>query len=210
MTADTPAPKRGRPTLYTDELAEEICQRLQDRESLNSICKDDHMPDESTVRLWAVENYRGFSPKYARAREIGYLGLADELIDIADDARNDWMDKQTRNGTVREVDEECVKRSQLRVDTRKWVLSKMLPKVYGDKLTTEHQIGFTQEFEDFIRALNAGEQAKVINGISDAGVSDTSVSDTSGSATSDADAGVRDTLAAEGSPMGRLPAPVRS
>jgi hypothetical protein len=124
--------------VYTDELAEEICLRLEQGESLNAICKDDGMPKENTVRGWARDDFKGFSAKYARAREVGYLKIADEMLEIADDARNDWMDKQVRGDTIRVIDEECVKRSQLRVETRKWLLSKMLPKVYGDKLQTEH------------------------------------------------------------------------
>lgn len=123
--------------VYSDELAEEICSRLEQGESLNAICSDAKMPDERTVRGWARDDYKGFFPKYARAREIGYLKIADELLEIADDARNDWMDKQVRGDTIRVVDEECVKRSQLRVETRKWILAKMLPKVYGDKITNE-------------------------------------------------------------------------
>jgi hypothetical protein len=124
--------------IYSDALADQICARLEQGESLNAICKDDGMPDERTVRGWARDDYKGFFPKYARAREIGYLKVADELLEIADDARNDWMDKHIRGETIRVIDDECVKRSQLRVETRKWLLSKMLPKVYGDKLQTEH------------------------------------------------------------------------
>jgi hypothetical protein len=127
-------PKR----VYTDELASLICERLENGDSLNNICQDENMPSEACVRRWAMEDYQGFSAKYARARELGYLKIADEMLEIADDARNDWMDKQVRGDTIRVVDEECVKRSQLRVETRKWLLSKMLPKVYGDKLQTEH------------------------------------------------------------------------
>lgn len=127
----------GRPTKYTEALAKEICERLADGESLSGICNDEHMPDEKSVRTWALDNRDGFSPRYVRARELGYLKMADELIEIADDARNDWMDKKQKGGTIRVVDEECVKRSVLRVDTRKWVLAKMLPKVFGEKITSE-------------------------------------------------------------------------
>lgn len=124
--------------IYTPELADQICRRLADGESLNGICKDDGMPGESTVREWAVTNKDGFAAKYALAREAGYLKIADELLDIADDGRNDWMTRKLRGGEeVEMVNKEAVERSKLRVDTRKWLLSKMLPKVYGDKVTNE-------------------------------------------------------------------------
>jgi hypothetical protein len=126
-------PKR----VYTDEIAEEICSRLAKGESLNSICNDEHMPAESTVRLWALEDAHGFTAKYARARELGYLRLADELVDISDDGRNDWMTIRRGKDKVEVVNREAVERSKLRVETRKWILAKMLPKVYGDKVTNE-------------------------------------------------------------------------
>lgn len=130
--------KKGRPSLYTEELGEKICARLADGESLNSICKDDGMPSERTVRTWALDKNHPFSPKYAQAREIGYLKMADELLDIADDGTNDWMVREREDGSSTElVNHEHIQRSKLRVDTRKWLLSKMLPKVFGDKVSTE-------------------------------------------------------------------------
>lgn len=107
---------RGRPSLYSEELASRICERLSAGETLLAICKDDDMPAEATVRAWALDDYKGFSANYARARELGYSRLADELTAIADDKTGDAA------------------RDRLRVDTRKWLLSKALPKVYGDKI----------------------------------------------------------------------------
>jgi hypothetical protein len=92
------------------------------------------MPPESTVRRWALEDRDGFSAQYARAREIGYGAMADELIEISDDSSGDL--KTDENGNAR-MDAEFVGRSRLKVDTRKWLLSKALPKVYGDKITQE-------------------------------------------------------------------------
>lgn len=97
------------------------------------------MPSEPTVRLWAIEDREGFSAHYTRAREAGYLAMADELLEIADDGTNDWMERKNRDGSTVEVENhEVLNRSRLRVDTRKWLLSKALPKVYGDKITAEH------------------------------------------------------------------------
>ena len=111
--------ERGRPSIYTEELASRICERLAAGESLRSICRDDDMPDETTVRKWSLDQENPFYPQYRKARMVGYDRMSDDIIDIADDIAGDAA------------------RDRLRVDTRKWVLSKMLPKVYGDKTTTE-------------------------------------------------------------------------
>jgi hypothetical protein len=89
------------------------------------------MPDKSTVWLWNVDNREGFSNRYARARELQAQGLADELLEIADDGRNDWMERA--EGLTPELNSENIQRSRVRIDTRKWLLSKMLPRIYGDK-----------------------------------------------------------------------------
>jgi hypothetical protein len=124
----------GRPSSYTEEIAAEVCLRLAAGESLNAICRSDHLPHERTIREWAIDNREGFSPRYARAREIQAHAIADELLEISDDGRNDWIQRggdDERGGW--ESNGEHIQRSRVRIDTRKWLLSKMLPKVYGDK-----------------------------------------------------------------------------
>src|SRR3990167_4099357 len=125
---------RGRPSTYTNELAAEICKRLADGRTLRDVARDDDMPSESTVRTWALDDREGFAAQYARAREIGYNVMADETLGIADDGSNDWMERSEKRGGGGELNGEHVQRSRLRVDTRKWLLSKALPKIYGDKL----------------------------------------------------------------------------
>jgi hypothetical protein len=116
---------------YTQALADEICALLEQGQSLNAICKNEGMPTEAAVRLWARDDHEGFASKYTRAREIGYLRLADEIIEISDDGSRDYRKDEDGHETV---DHDHIARSRLRVDSRKWMLSKMLPKVYGDKL----------------------------------------------------------------------------
>ena len=134
---EAPAKGRGRPSKFTPELAREICMRIAAGASVRSICEDEAMPSESTVRAWAVDDLEGFSAQYTRAIQIRAMGWADEIVDISDDGRNDtYIDD---NGNER-TDNERVARSRLRVDTRKWMLSKMLPKVYGDTLDVNHGV----------------------------------------------------------------------
>lgn len=123
---------------YTPELADEICERLARGESLRGICGDEHMPSAATVLRWARDDHEGFAQRYARARHTGYELLADELVEIADDGTNDYVERQRERGTFVELDAEHVARSRLRLDTRKWILAKMLPKVYGERIAHEH------------------------------------------------------------------------
>lgn len=120
----------GRPNGYSPEIAEEICERLAAGESLRKICRDDHLPPESTVRQWALDDRQGFAAQYTRARDIGIDCMADEILDIAHDGSNDWI--KTEKGTMADFDH--INRSRLRVDSLKWYLSKLAPKRYGDSM----------------------------------------------------------------------------
>jgi len=127
--------KIGRPTAYTKEIGNEICERLASGESLNAICRSEHIPHKVTVMRWLLseqEIYDGFRNQYAQAREIQYQFMADDILDIADDGRNDWMEREDPDNPGFNFNGEAVARSRLRVDTRKWFMSKVLPK-FADK-----------------------------------------------------------------------------
>lgn len=127
------APKM--PTEFSPELAQEICGMLATGQTLREVCRRPEMPSEAAVRLWALENRDGFGAQYTRARELGYLSMADEIIDISDDGLNDWIERRRADGSTETVvDHEHISRSKLRFDARRWLLSKCLPKIYGDKL----------------------------------------------------------------------------
>jgi hypothetical protein len=108
----------ARPTKYTQELADEICRRIMDGESLRGICESQDIPDRSTVHLWLATNSQ-FSDQYARAKEEQADTLADDMQFIAD--------------TV-QPDRDAVAKARLQIDTRKWSASKLKPKKYGDKM----------------------------------------------------------------------------
>jgi hypothetical protein len=101
---------------YTPELADLICTRLSEGESLRSICRDPGMPTEGTVRGWALRNHDSFDARYRQARLLQLDAWADEILDIADQETRDPRDRQVR------------------VDTRKWLMSKIAPKRYGERL----------------------------------------------------------------------------
>lgn len=137
-----PAPKQksqpkphGRPTLYTPELVDQICERIALGESLRMICRDEAMPDRITVTRWIVK-HEDFATRYGIARELQAEYHADEMIDIADDGSNDWMEIHDREGSCvgYKVNGEAVARSKIRLEQRRWYAEKLLPKKYGRRL----------------------------------------------------------------------------
>lgn len=104
----------GRPSSYTPEIAQKLCERLANGETLKGICSDDSMPSFTTVYRWEIEReeFRNLS---AHARELGTHSLADQCIEIADDASLDPADKRVR------------------VDTRLRLIGKWNRKIYGDQ-----------------------------------------------------------------------------
>lgn len=123
----------GRPSLYSPELAANICAQMAEGKSLRTICKADDMPDCSSVFLW-LSKYPEFSQYYARAREQRAEAIFEESLEIADDSSSDWI--ETDGGP--KLNQEHVQRAKLRVDTRKWFVSKLLPKVYGERTAVDH------------------------------------------------------------------------
>jgi hypothetical protein len=133
----------GRPSDFTQATADIICTRLAAGESLRGICRSDDMPDASTVFRWLATKsdvYATFQEQYARARDIQADALVDEILEISDDATNDWMVRNGKDGegSTYALNGEHVQRSRLRVDSRKWFASKVAPKKYGEKVTQEH------------------------------------------------------------------------
>jgi hypothetical protein len=98
------------------------------------------MPDASTVHLWVVQDREGFSLQYANARRAQAAFWAEELLEIADDGSNDWIERNDENNPGWQANGEHHARSRLRLDTRKWLLSKVLPKVYGDKMALSGRV----------------------------------------------------------------------
>lgn len=129
----------GRPSDYTQEVGDAICERLADGESLRAICADDEMPNRATVFRWLGAN-EAFRDQYAHAREAQAEALADDIVSIADEevtmVRSDKHNSRDDDGggnTEVVFDATAVNRNRLRVDARKWVAAKLAPKKYGDR-----------------------------------------------------------------------------
>jgi len=115
---------------FDQAVADVICDRLIGGESLRKICLDEGMPSAALVCKWLGQN-EAFREQYAHARDAQADTLADEILDIADDGSNDYMNDEER-GEVYNGD--AVQRSKLRVDARKWIAAKLKPKKYGDRI----------------------------------------------------------------------------
>ncbi len=138
ITARMEQKTRRKTVRYSRALGLKICDRIACGETLRQIERDDEMPNRVTIVRWANRDVDGFAARYDRARRIRLDLMADEIIDIADDARNDWMEIELKNGESQVVlNKEAVARSRLRVDSRKWMLSKLLED-YSDKVAVAH------------------------------------------------------------------------
>ena len=150
----------GRPEIYSPEIAVKICTEIStSTKSLRTICKGNNMPSVATVLKWLRDDTDGFLAQYTRAKEEQADYLVEEMIDISDDGRNDTI--ETDRGPLE--NKEWTSRSKLRVETRKWIASKLKPKKYservdittdGDKLSTGTQLT-SDQFAELIRQINA-------------------------------------------------------
>lgn len=128
---------RGRPSTYNAEIAQRICERVAEGESVRKICADPDMPGLTAVFSW-LNRHEDFAAQYARAKEEQAEKFADEIVEIADETP-DLEPVLDREGNVVEmkISSAYVSWQKNRVDARKWVASKLKPKKYGDRITSE-------------------------------------------------------------------------
>jgi hypothetical protein len=136
------------------EVSAHVCAELQKGRSLENICStDEGMPSVATFLAWVETEPERIGKDYAHARKIGYLKLADEIVELSDkthewvtvhqltpdgDPMYDEQGKPVLKKMLMPLNSDVIAHTRVQIDTRKWVLSKMLPKVYGDKITQEH------------------------------------------------------------------------
>jgi len=97
-------------------------------------------PDVTTVYPWFKKDEK-FAQQYAQAKRTAMDFMAEEIVTIADDGSNDYMEIMDKNGDPTgawKFKGEHVMRSKLRIDTRKWIMSKLMPSKYGEKIQVEH------------------------------------------------------------------------
>jgi hypothetical protein len=124
---------------FSPKIADEICERLANGESLMQMCKQPGLPHRGSIMRWLLSDdpqYDAFRANYARAREMQAEVLADETIDIAD------ATKRVRKSHV------AIESARLRIDARKWLAAKMRPKKYGEKITHDGSLEIRREAKE--------------------------------------------------------------
>jgi hypothetical protein len=122
----------ARPSTFNLETADEICERLAGGESLLSICKDDGLPPQSVVFQWLSKNAE-FAENYARARQFWAHSEFERMMQIADTPQSGVI-TTVKDGKEEVKTLDMTDHRRLQVDTRKWALARMFPKVYGDRI----------------------------------------------------------------------------
>lgn len=122
----------GRPSLYTDEILETICEGLEQGIPLTVICEPDGMPAPRTVRSWEAES-PDVAAAIARAREAGEFALAEQCLAISEEREGRAIMADGAEVAV-VFDSTAIQRNKLRIDTRLKLLAKFNPKRWGDKL----------------------------------------------------------------------------
>jgi hemerythrin superfamily protein len=122
---------------YDQKIADKICDRLSNGESLRSICSTKGMPAKASVFRWLTAN-ADFRDQYARAREAQADALFDEIVDIANTPVMGKKEKYDADGKLIESSTgDMIEHRRLQIEARKWVAAKLRPKVYGDKLDVD-------------------------------------------------------------------------
>ncbi len=157
VSKEEPKPKHagGRPTDYTQELADSICHLLSEGKSLRTVCLSEEMPDASTVFRWIRTNDE-FQKQYARAKEESADAMFEEITDLGDQAIR--LSQEVKGPGANAV----VQAVRLKADNLKWQASKMKPKKYGDKVdvTTDGEkiTGNTFIVKDFSNDSRTGNK----------------------------------------------------
>jgi hypothetical protein len=143
--------------MFSQTIADAICARLAEGEPLREICRSEGMPAWRTVYDWIGGN-ADFATRIAHARASGYDAIAEETLEIADDSRNDWMDKRAEEGDEKagQFNGENVQRAKLRIETRLKLLAKWSPKKYGDKIELGGSVDVHSKIERITRRIVDG------------------------------------------------------
>lgn len=141
--------KGGRPSKYTPELAEIICKIVATNPlGLPRLCAMfDEMPNPDTIRVWRWEKAE-FSAKYAEAKRFQAELMAESIDEVYESLGAHYY--HDKDGALR-VDSGLVAHARLMIDSKKWMASKLAPKIYGDKMQSETTV--VVKHEDALKDL---------------------------------------------------------
>ena len=126
-----PTKRTAKPAIDRAAIVAKVCARMETGESLRKSCEAEGVKDPTFLDWVRADDL--FAEQYARAREAGLHCMAQQIIEISDEQE---IEARYNGEDVKlDLSATAVARNRLRVDSRKWLLSKMMPKVYGDKMT---------------------------------------------------------------------------
>ena len=131
--------KRGRPTVRTEAVVEELLAWIEDGKTLRAFCRQPGKPRHAAVYEWLASDV-AFSRRFARAREVGFDAIAEEALEIADTQIVGEIEKVGPDGTTI-TREDMLGHRKLQVEARLKLLAKWDPKRYGEKVDVAHSGG---------------------------------------------------------------------
>jgi hypothetical protein len=142
---------RGGPVFYSVELADRTIGELMGGRTLIDLSGDPGMPSKGQVLAWVRRDEDGFAARYKEARAIGSQVLVDELLQFGDDlARRAAGGKAGAPGVSRaEVDV-----ARLCCENRRWILSKALPRIYGDRVRIDTEEDASDGWAEVLKAVD--------------------------------------------------------
>lgn len=127
----------GQPSKMTPSCVEEIIERVSNGEIITKICKDPHMPSANAVWRW-IRTKPDFSALYYAAKKFATDVMAEEILAIADDGSQDSIVTTDRHGNERvEMNNEFVKRSEIRIKARQWLMERINSGKYNERVMME-------------------------------------------------------------------------
>lgn len=123
--------KTGRPSKYTKEIAQSICEQLSEGVPLREICRQEGMPAWRTIYDWMYKD-DDLSAAIAHARDLGYDNMAEECLHIADNVMMGSIKTIDDEGNITVKHEDMLGHRKLQIETRLKLLAKFNPKRYGD------------------------------------------------------------------------------
>jgi hypothetical protein len=159
-----PPARMGRPSLYSPQTAQEICERLIEGETLAQICRDPSMPSMKAVFNW-LALHSDFEAAFSRARKLRGTLWEEQILEIADDSRNDWLQKETMFGAIVDVpNRELIERTKIRLDSRFRLMAIADPARYAPKTKHEHsgEMEVTHRIERMSPAEREADAAELL------------------------------------------------
>jgi hypothetical protein len=153
---------RGGPVFYSIELADRAIGELMGGRTLVDVCNDPGMPNRSTVLAWVRRNEDGFAARYREAREIGSQIMVDELIQIGDDlARSGQRAGEPGAPGAPGVSREDIDVARIRCENRRWVLSRAMPRIYGDRVRIDARHDASDGWAEVLKAVDGKTRGRL-------------------------------------------------